>query len=207
LQTNGGQWLETGAPPDFGCTALSVTSLHRHASLTVNTTRFFSADLIQRFRRLGHGLEGIQDMPGVAAFLADNLKICPYIDGCSLGFHMSEQTKRIFEASSSPLVVKNSRMASMIPQHKGETEVDVLDQRQVFVAFGGLDLSTPMASIWLSSRCVSPQGTKYSTFRQRNLASFRQNPNPWRQMPLLCNRNRHFRPPTRRAESEIDLAL
>jgi len=60
-----------------------------------------------------------------------------------IGSHISEQTNTILEASSSPMTVKNPRKDSMVlsrpTKQARDVEIDLINQRQVLVAFGVLD--------------------------------------------------------------------
>src|SRR3954454_18430603 len=61
------------------------------------------------------------------------------------GSHMSEQMKTILEAISSPMTVKYPWKDSMVlslptQSRRGDVQVDLVNQRQVFVPFGVLDL-------------------------------------------------------------------
>src|SRR6185295_16131720 len=49
------------------------------------------------------------------------------------------------------------------PKQARDVEIDLINQSQVLVAFGILDSSTPIASIWSSARCSSPKVTTCST--------------------------------------------
>jgi len=59
-----------------------------------HTARFFPADVVESLVHLRHVLEAVQDVHSVRALLANDFQI-----GC----HMSEQTKAIVEANSSPI--------------------------------------------------------------------------------------------------------
>jgi hypothetical protein len=69
---------------------------------------------------------------------------------------MSEQTNTILETISSPIVAKNplkDSMARSFPtEQAGYAEVDLIDERQVFVGLAYWISSTPIASIWPSLR-------------------------------------------------------
>ncbi len=67
-------------------------AVHGHAA------RFSGADLIESHVHLRHDMETIEDMEGLGALFANDLQ---------MGSHMWEQTKTIFEATSSPIVLKN----------------------------------------------------------------------------------------------------
>jgi len=63
-----------------------------------HAARLVSADIVESLVHLRHDVESVEDMEGIGALLADNLQI---------GLPHVEQTKTIFEATSSPMVVKN----------------------------------------------------------------------------------------------------
>src|SRR5947209_19160527 len=61
------------------------------------------------------------------------------------GSHISEQTKAILEASSSPMTAKNPWKDSdgsfpAYPQQPGDAQIDLVHQREVFVTFSVLNL-------------------------------------------------------------------
>jgi hypothetical protein len=132
---------------------------NRRKAFTGQAAGLPSANFVQSLVHLRHDMEAVEDVKSVGALLADHFQIrLPYIgaDEDDLGSdfvadHLEEALKGF------------DRSLFADPEQPDNAEVDLVDQRQIPVAFGVLISSTPMASIWPSTRCWSPKVTTCST--------------------------------------------
>src|SRR5271167_4743323 len=94
------------------------------------------ADLIQRLIHLGDDVEAVEDMQGLGTFLADHIQVgSPHIRTDELDLRselLSDDGEETLEGFEGAFLAD--------PEQAGEPLVDLVDQGQVFVAFGVLDL-------------------------------------------------------------------
>ena len=107
----------------------------RGASLAFHAAGFLSADLVKGFVHIGDDVKTVEDMQSLGAILADELQIgLPHVraDEADIGndllAHGGEES---LEGLDGPLFA--------YPEQAGDTQIDLVDQGELFVALGVLD--------------------------------------------------------------------
>jgi len=123
-------------------------------TLLGHLARLGGADFIQGLIHLGDDVEAIEDVQRLGAFLADHVQVgLPHIgaDRLALGSQLlSDDGEESLEGFEGAFLAN--------PEQAGESLVDLVDQRQVFVAFGTLDFIYPngadrLQRAMLQARC------------------------------------------------------
>src|SRR5208283_4751217 len=109
---------------------------HRLVAVAGQPASLGGTHLVQRGIHLGNNMEAIEDVDGLAAPLADHLQIgLPHVRAHKLdlsGQLFADQGEELLEALHRPLPTD--------PEQAGALLLDLVDQRQVFVTLGILDL-------------------------------------------------------------------
>ena len=107
----------------------------RVAALAFHATGFLGADLVERLVNIGDDVEAVEDMQSLGASFADELQVrFPHVgtDEADFGDNLlAHGGKESLEGLDGPFLAH--------PEQTGDADIDLVDQRQIFVAFGVLD--------------------------------------------------------------------
>src|SRR5215468_5673813 len=101
----------------------------------VHAASFLGTNLVEGFVHVGHDMKAVEDMQSLGALLPDELQIgLPHVradEGNLRDYflaHGGEESLKGFDGAF-----------LAYPEQAGHADIDLIDQRQVFVAFGVLD--------------------------------------------------------------------
>src|SRR5262249_58838886 len=96
---------------------------------------FLSADLVEGLVHFGDDMEAVEDMQGLGAFFPDDLEIgLPHVRADEHDFgndFLAHRREESLEGFDGPFLAD--------PKEASDADVDLINQRQVLVAFGVLD--------------------------------------------------------------------
>ena len=120
-------------------------------ALLGHPARFAGADLVQSLVHLGDDVEAVEDMQRLGAFLADDLQIgFPHV-----GADEHDLRSEFFADDGEESLEGFDGSFLADPEQAGDAQVDLVDQGQVFVAFGVLDF-IDSDGVDLAAACGAP---------------------------------------------------